>query len=192
MLTALDDTALIEEIKENNNMAAFRALYYRYVDMVFALVSRLVGSSRLDVEDLVQEVFFQVHRSLATFEGNAGFRTWLHRVAVNVCMSQLRKRSTFAEVRDKNGAPERALSEDREARVDARREIQQLYDLIDGMSPENRTVFTLYELQGFTLVEIAEILEVPLYTAASRLRRSREYLIREVVEKRRHAEGGAS
>jgi RNA polymerase sigma-70 factor (ECF subfamily) len=191
VLSTLDDTALIAEIKQHN-MAAFRALYYRHVDTVHALVVRLVGNSRLDVEDLVQEIFFQVHRSVATFEGASGFKTWLHRVAVNVCFSHLRKRSTFGEVQDRDGTPERASYEDREARVDARRKIQKMFALIDGLAVENRTVFTLYELEGLSLAEVAKILDIPLHTAASRLRRSREYLVRGFVEKRRYAEGGKS
>jgi RNA polymerase sigma-70 factor, ECF subfamily len=189
MLNTLDDNELIAEIGRRN-MAAFRILYYRHVDSVYGLVSRLIGNSRLDVEDLVQEIFIQVHRSLGKFQGNASFATWLHRVAVNVCCTHLRKRSTFGEVPDKTGTPEQVMVENREARLDARRKLREMFALIEGMSLENRTVFVLYELQGATLAEIAEILEVPIHTAASRLRRSREYLMRAVARTGRSAEGG--
>src|SRR5205823_125796 len=69
--------------------AAFRTLYQTHRADVARLVYRMLGGN-VDLEDVVQEVFFQVHRSLKDFRREAKFSTWLHRVAVNVALMQRR------------------------------------------------------------------------------------------------------
>ena len=61
--------------------------------------------------------------------------------------------------------------------MDARRAVLRMYEMLAGLSPKNRMVFTLYEFQGLTLESVSEILGIPLHTAASRLRRSRASLM---------------
>lgn len=186
-MSTLTDMELIEETRANN-MAAFRTLYYRHVDRVFALVTRVLGPRQSDIEDVVQEVFIQAHRSLTHFQGNAKFSTWLHRLALNVCYSHIRRRSRSEHVDDKGTVPA-YIPGMSEGRIDARRTVQELYRLIDTLPPKNHEVFVLRELQGLTLAEIAETLEIPLHTAASRLRRGREALMRAFSE-RAHQQRG--
>jgi RNA polymerase sigma-70 factor (ECF subfamily) len=185
----LSDTELVAEIR-SGNMSAFRALYYRHIDSVFALVSRLLGNRRGEAEDVAQEVFIQVHRSIGRFEGVASFSTWLHRVTVNVCYSHLRRSVLRTESVDAEGAHEPATADNREAHVDARRQIRRMFELLEELTLANRVVFTLYEFQGMTLSQIAEVLDIPLHTAASRLRRSRESLMRCLAKKQTLVEGG--
>ena len=189
VLSNLSDMELVNEVRKRN-MEAFRTLYYRHVSSVFSLVSRLLGNRRSDVDDMVQEIFLHVHRSIHGFQGTASFSTWLHRVVVNVCCTHLRKKSTVGEIPNDTEAKESVSRDGRESWVDARRKVRKLYTLLDEMRLENRTVFTLYELQGYTLSEIADMLDLPLHTVASRLRRSREYLGKAIVITDRRAEGG--
>ncbi len=176
----LTDLELIEEIA-GDNMAAFRTLYYRHVDHVFGLVTRIMGPCRADIEDVVQEVFVQTFRSLSNFQGHAKFSTWLHRVALNVCYSQLRRVSSCDIPAEEKAHSQHVwgVSEDQ---IDARRKVAEIYRLIDAMPTKNRMVFVLREFQGLTLAEIAETLDTPLNTVASRLRRSREALMRSLAE----------
>lgn len=180
MLSTLTDMALLEEVKAGN-MAAFRTLYYRHVDHIYGLVTRILGPSRGDREDVVQEVFFQAHRSVGQFQGRSSVATWLYRIAANVSYSHLRGVASKVVTTREVPSPASQM-ETGEKRVDARRAIQKMYTLLDQLSAKNRMVFTLYEFEGLTLEQIAELLEIPLHTVASRLRRARERLMREITK----------
>ena len=176
MPTTLTDRELIEEIRSGNT-AAFRTFYYRHVDPVFGVVTRILGPARSDREDVVQEVFFQVHRSISRYRGDSSVSTWLYRIAANVAYSALRKPLPPVPV----DAEPSAGAVHAEGHVDARRKILRMYTLIDTLSHKNRMVFTLHEFEGLTLDRIAEVLDIPLHTAAARLRRSREHLMTELM-----------
>ena len=85
---ATDDDSLVARCQAGDG-TAFRALFMQHRADVARHVYRLTGPSA-DAEDLVQEVFFQVHRSLKDFRGQARFTTWLHRVTVNVVLMSRR------------------------------------------------------------------------------------------------------
>ncbi len=161
------DRALAQRFTRNGDEAAFRELYRRHVDRVHRLVARILGP-RGDVEDTVQEVFVQVHRSLDRFRGDCRFATWLYRIAVNVTTSALRH-----ALRE---PPEPTLREpdaDPGERLEAREEVLALYRALDELPERNRVAFVLFELEGMPLEEIAETTGVPLHAAAARLRRAR-------------------
>jgi RNA polymerase sigma-70 factor, ECF subfamily len=147
------------------NEAAFRILYYRTVDKTHGLVSRLLGPVA-DVPDVVQEVYVQVHRSIGAFRGESAFGTWLHRLAVHVACSHRRRQRP---------APPRPSPSphDAEARMVAREDVRRLYVALETLPEEKRVAFVLYELQGMTLQEIADLVDAPLQTVAARLRRAR-------------------
>src|SRR5580704_12769426 len=93
-----DEDKLIERATANDT-AAFRELYNRHRVDVARLVYRMLGG-RGDLEDVIQEVFVQVHKSLKDFRGQSKFSTWLHRVTVNVVLMHrraARSRPMFAE-----------------------------------------------------------------------------------------------
>ncbi len=172
MLSALTDMELLDAILSGNG-AAFRTFYYRHADNIFGLVTRLMGPSRPDREDTVQEIFFQAYKSIGSFKRQASVLTWLFRIATNVTYSVMRKPSTRAS----KSTEEPSAVFNPEGRLDARRAIQQMYDILERLPAKQRMVFVLYEFQGFTLDQISDVLNIPLHTAASRLRRSREQII---------------
>lgn len=157
---------LIEQCREGNE-AAFRAVYYRTVDRVHGWVARFLGSDP-DAKDVVQEVYLQVHRSIAHFRWEASFATWLHRITLNVTCSYLRRAT-----RARNASPPAPVALDEEARLVARAEIRRLYEAMDRLSPEQRAAFALYELEGLSLQEIADLVGSSVPTVGSRLRRAR-------------------
>lgn len=177
MTTPLTDIALIEQIRAGNT-AAFRTFYYRHVDHIFAMTSRILGPLRADREDVVQEIFFQAYRAMNHFKGEAAVTTWLYRIAANVSYSALRKPRPPVPV----DADPAADVQSAEGRVDARRKVLRMYALIESLSPKNRIVFTLHEFEGLTLENIAEVLNIPLHTAAARLRRSREQIMEALMK----------
>lgn len=181
MLNTKTDEELVEDVLAGKT-PAFQALYYRHVDRIFGLVTRILGPMRPEREDVVQEIFFQAHRSLSNFKGDATFSTWLHRIGINVAYSQIRKQASRQEYSVENLPLTASTSDQSEDRADARRKILQLYELLNDMQPKNRIVFVLYEFEGLTLDKISSALDLPLHTVASRLRRSRAALLKALAE----------
>ncbi len=162
---------------------AFRVLYTRHRADVARLVYRMIGRPS-DLDDVVQEVFFQVHKSLPDFRGQAKFSTWLHRVTVNVVLMHRRaakSRPVLVEepVADLTEDAARVLPDEEVARRDRVRAFSRV---LDRIADKKRVVFVLHELEGVTPAEIAEIVGAPVLTVRTRLfyaRREIEALLRE-------------
>ncbi|MDH7571606.1 MAG: sigma-70 family RNA polymerase sigma factor, partial [Armatimonadota bacterium] len=84
-----DELVLVRRCQENDE-AAFDALFHRYFNRVYALVRQYVGNEE-EARDLAQEVFVRVYAHIRSFRGESAFSTWLYRVTVNVCLEQRRK-----------------------------------------------------------------------------------------------------
>jgi RNA polymerase sigma-70 factor (ECF subfamily) len=148
---------------------AFAELFRSHRADVARLVYRMLGPTP-DAEDVVQEVFLQVHKSLGEFRGQAKFSTWLHRVSVNVVLMvrrAARSRPVFSgESRDEI-EPDRGLLPDED--VARRARIQAFRRLLDRLPEKKRTVFELHELEGMSPAEISEMVGAPVLTVRTRL-----------------------
>jgi RNA polymerase sigma-70 factor, ECF subfamily len=147
---------------------AFAALYKRHRGVVIRVVCRM-GVPRADLEDTIQEVFVQVHRSLRDFRAQAKFSTWLHRISVNVVLMQrraLKSRPQYAPEPEVEVAGVEALPDD-----DAeRRERLRAFDrMLEKIAEKKRTVFMLHDIEGMSPQEIAEIVDAPVLTVRTRL-----------------------
>lgn len=163
------DDAVIARAQAGDSQA-FRVVYERHRVDVARLVFRMLGR-RADLDDVIQEVFVQVHRSLRDFRGQSKFTTWLHRVTVNVVLMYrraARSRPVFAD----EAVPE--------TRFDAavplpdedadRRERMRAFSRVLAKLPEKkRDVFVLHELEGLPPAEIARIVGAPVLTVRTRL-----------------------
>lgn len=154
---------------QRGDRAAFAELFRRHRNDVGRLVFRMLGPTS-DADDVIQEVFLQVHKSLGEFRGQAKFTTWLHRVTVNVVLMvrrAARSRPVFAgePVADHEADPGLLPDEGvaRRARIDAFRR------LLDRLPEKKRTVFVLHEIEGLAPAEIAEIVDAPVLTVRTRL-----------------------
>jgi RNA polymerase sigma-70 factor (ECF subfamily) len=150
--------------------AAFKELFRRHRADVARLVYRMLGA-RADLDDVVQEVFFQVFRSLPDFRGDAKFTTWLHRVTVNVVLMQRRAQKSRPVLTEE--APQDHVADDRTrwpdedaARLERMRAFRRL---LDRLAEKKRVVFVLHELEGMSPAEISEIVEAPVLTVRTRL-----------------------
>ncbi len=152
------------------DIGAFRALYARHRGDVARLVHRMMGPAP-DAEDVLQEVFFQVHKSLKDFRGQSKFTTWLHRVTVNVVLMHRRSAKSrpvlSEELPSDVSADHRSLLPDEE--VDRRLRTRAFLRLLDKLGDKKRTVFVLHELEGVSPQEIAEIVGAPVLTVRTRL-----------------------
>jgi RNA polymerase sigma-70 factor (ECF subfamily) len=148
---------------------AFGELYQLHRRDVARLASRLLGL-RSDLEDVVQEVFVQVFRSLPGFRGDSRFSTWLHRVTVNVTLMHLRAARSRPQLVPE--APAETTAGEGESPLDgvARNErLRALYKILDGLSEKKRTVFILHELEGVAAGDIAKMVGAPVLTVRTRL-----------------------
>ena len=149
--------------------AAFGELFDLHHGDVRRIVLKMVGSGP-DLDDLVQDVFLQVFRSIGHFQGNARFTTWLYRVSVNVVLMYrraARSRPTLVAESLAHAPTDRALSPE-EATARNKR-IEAFYRLLDQLSEKKRTVFVLHELEGMAPAEIAKVVRAPLLTVRTRL-----------------------
>jgi RNA polymerase sigma-70 factor (ECF subfamily) len=154
---------------KGGDQGAFRQLFARHRAEVARLVYRMAGADA-DVEDLVQEVFFQVHRSLKDFRGQSKFTTWLHRVTVNVVLMHrraARSRPQLVGPQADDVQPDpRILPDEDAARLERLRVFARL---IDALPEKKRAVFILHEIEGMAPSEIAKIVAAPVLTVRTRL-----------------------
>jgi RNA polymerase sigma-70 factor, ECF subfamily len=137
---------------------------------------RHLGVAESDIEDVGQEVFVTVHRKLPSFEGRSKLRTWLYGICLRVA-SDYRRRAHIRRERA-TADPARDLAEAEERRPDAQIQARaELSALLDELDDDKRAVVVLYELEGFSMKEVAEILDCPLQTAYSRLHAARDRMV---------------
>lgn len=149
---------------------------------VYNTVYYLLGNPQ-DTEDAVQEVFYQVHRSLHKFRGNASISTWIYRIAMNVSIDFIRKKKRRPEIEGSMdleeretivGLPGRGASAEDEAMK--REKLRELRSALQTLPEIYRTVFVLSAEEGYSHKEIAEILGIKAGTARIRFFRAVEML----------------
>lgn len=152
---------------------ALRRLFERERLHVHRLLYRVVGSNT-HMDDLLQDTFLEVFRSLPTFRGDSSLRTWIHRCTVRVAYAHFRKKARLPSLEPVQDVGSEAPSpEERTARREA---VRRLYAELERLDPRQRMAFTLFALEGRTLREVAEIMESTLTTAKVRAWRARRTL----------------
>jgi RNA polymerase sigma-70 factor, ECF subfamily len=172
--------------RSNSNALTFEEVYaqgFRHV----ARWIRAFGGLDADLEDLAQEVFVVVRRQLAKFDGN-NLAGWLYRITQRT-VRDYRERAWFRRSVGKEHDDSRAqLSSTMEADpsevVERRESIRVLSQLLAQMSESHRTAFILFEIEGYTGEEIAQLEEIPLNTVWTRLHHARKELYTLVAEAR--------
>jgi len=164
---------------------SFEAVYRAHFAMVWRVLRRF-GVPNRDVPDAAQDVFVVVHRKLAEFDGRSRISTWLYAICLRVASDRRRSAPSRHEVAsDEPGAGRVSGATTEPWEITERRALLQA--ALDAMPLEQRTVFALFELEGMTGDEIADVVEAPLATVHSRLRLSRE-TFRRVVGRARARE----
>jgi RNA polymerase sigma-70 factor (ECF subfamily) len=152
--------------------AAQRDLYERHVDRVYRVAFRLAGDDDA-ARDITQETFIRAFGRLGEFRHESALGTWLHSIAVSIAFGALRKQSRM----DKRHVPLDAAADigrnDNNADVDLK---ERLHAAIDALPAGYRTVFVMYEIEGFSHQEIARTLGVAETTSKGQLFRARAKL----------------
>jgi RNA polymerase sigma-70 factor, ECF subfamily len=163
-----EDEQLVERCR-GGDTRAFGELFRRHRSRVARLVQRL-GTRPSEREDLLQEIFTQVHRSLRDFRGQSRFGTWLYRVAVNVVLMQRRAaRSRPALVESPVWASPASDQLQPDEELARRLRVQAFQRLLERLSDKKRAVFVLHELEGLAPAEIGKIVGAPVLTVRTRL-----------------------
>lgn len=155
---------------------ALGELYRLYRADVARNLHRMLGPGRGDLEDVLQEVFIEVFRSIARFRGDAKITTWLYRVTERVARSERRRVATARrlERQPEARAPGVRPDEDLE-RQDARHTV---YRVLETMREKYRTVFVLFELEGLSGEQISALLCARTETVWVWLHRARAQFLR--------------
>ncbi|MBI5512737.1 MAG: RNA polymerase sigma factor [Deltaproteobacteria bacterium] len=162
---------------QTGDTVAFRELYNAHRRRVTRLVARLAGPRR-DLDDLVQEVFLQVFRSLPGFRRESRFSTWLHRVAVNVVLMHLRAQRCRVQASVELPQEHPDHGQDSPLAQAERHERQRaLYRLLDRLSEKKRAVFILHDLEGLPPQEVATLVGSNVLTVRTRLFYARQELL---------------
>lgn len=195
------ERTLIERAQQGDH-DAFRGLLERHQRRVFSLIANLVRQPS-EMEDIAQQVFLKVYQALPRFDFRAAFSTWLHRITVNECYDHLRRqraqkvaRSSEIQVGDlaeldRLSAKSRAPSApDPARRAELRQTVERLFA---RLSPDERLLLILRELEEFSIEEIASVLGVKENTVKVRVFRARRRLVeihRRLMASRRPTERG--
>ena len=172
----LTESEAIERAKQGDE-TAFKVLYDLHKRRVYSLCLRMTQNTA-SAEDLTQEAFLQLFRKIATFRGESAFSTWLHRMAVNVVLMQLRKKNLpivpidettegdeEGTVKKEPGAPDDRLT----GAIDRLR----LQRAVDELPPGYRTIFVLHDVEGYEHNEIAEMVGCSIGNSKSQLHKAR-------------------
>lgn len=174
-----DDRELVLQAREGGRLA-FEKLYQRHRNRVYGLVWRLCGGDNALAEDLLQEAFVRAWQKLHSFRGESRFATWLHRLSVNVALSDRRIRIRRLERETAlEGTAERTATGEKDVYAGDRMDLEQA---ISKLPERARTVLVLYDIEGYSHAEIAEIAGMAVGSSKAQLHRARK-LVREELDR---------
>lgn len=177
--------------RRNEALPEFQELHHKFRPKILRYLTRLVGET--EAEDLTQEAFLKVSRSLRNFEGRSQVSTWIYRIATNTALDRLRspsllssgrgnataKQISVERIKSEAGEPD-GLMKGKPASAESSLLTEEMNDCvhkyIDKLPANQRAVVVLGVLEGMKNAEIAEILGITLETAKIRLHRGRSQL----------------
>jgi RNA polymerase sigma-70 factor (ECF subfamily) len=174
-----EDRELVR-LSQTGTESAFEELVRRHQHRVFALVGGILRRPD-DVEDVAQQVFLKAYLGIKRFDQRAAFSTWLYKIAVNECWDYLRKRKVRPLVYEADLSEEQVsrldgiISADRPTEgANTRAETREILDRMLAALPEqDQQLLILKEVEGFSVQELAEILNLNVNTVKVRLFRAR-------------------
>ena len=186
-----DDEDLVSGAK-NGSMEDFQQLVRRHQRLVFAILSRYERDQHW-VEDLAQETFVKAWCGLAGFDGRKPFENWIGRIATNAALDHLRRRKRRQSeigIEDLGDATLDWLQSEESDRAPRVQEAREILDVaMSGLSPEDRLVITLQEIEGRSLKEISALTGWSAVSTRVRAHRAKTRL-RKALEKMKEQSNG--
>ena len=158
----------------------FEMLVRKYQDRVLNIVYSLIGRDR-ESEDIAQEVFLKVYRSLRSFRQRCQFSTWLYRIVVNTAYDFLRRRRNLVS---DEGVLERsaAVCEGPKDALLMREREAMIQKALGSIPIKYRTAVVLKDIEGLSYIEISRVLRCSIGTVESRIYRARQFLKEELLK----------
>lgn len=169
------DEFLVQRAR-NGDLRAYEVLVRRYQHKVYNLAAKMINN-REDARDLAQDTFIQIYQALPRFRGDCSFGTWVYRVASNKCLDFLRRKKAEKQrvshcafekdalLVDSRDGPEELFMKEEEGRI--------LRQALESLPRAYRIALVLQHYQLLSYKEIAEILDLPVKTVATRLYRAK-------------------
>jgi RNA polymerase sigma-70 factor (ECF subfamily) len=165
-MSQLQDKKIVEGCLRNDRMSQ-KALYEKFKTQMYTLAYRITNNFE-DANDVLQEGFVKVFNNLESFKGNSKLGTWVHTIIARTALNKIKNRIYFEDV--ENVADNSTI--DWGASIDTEYLEQAIASLPDGY----RTVFTLYEIEGFKHREIADMLSISENTSKTQLFKAKKML----------------
>ncbi len=176
-----DERKLIEQLKRGDERA-FRLLVHTYKGRVFNIAYHMLLNAE-EANDVSQNVFMAIYRTIGNFRGASKLSTWIHTIALNQTRNRLKalarrgrgKHSQFEEGRGMKavGAWQQSANAAPDKQAEAHELEQLIKRTIDQLDPEQREVLVLYDMNGLSYKEIVVATQLPIGTIKSRLHRAR-------------------
>jgi len=188
-LVDAQDAAFVRRLQANED-AAYDELVRTYNSSIYHVAYRMLGDSA-EACDVVQDIFLKVFRNIRTFRGDSSLRTWIFRIGISEILNRLRwwkrrnRMSTVSMDDDRNGngkgicIPDSAPSPYQS--LASKEEELAIQQALGHLSRDHRSIVVLRDIEGFSYIEIAEILDVSVGTVKSRLARARSDMKKSLI-----------
>ena len=170
---AADDDARLARCAAMADVSAFEQLYRRHYRRVHGVIVRLVGQAGARAEDLTQEAFVRAWQALPGFRFESAVSTWLHRLAVNTALMELRSRRSRPWQEDDDDALESVATPDTAGHAVLGRDLERA---VASLPPRARAVLVLHDVEGWKHEEIAAELGMAVGSSKAQLHRARSLL----------------
>lgn len=165
------DEAEIVKLAKHGDLAAFEKLLFCYEKSIYNYILRLVKQKE-DAEDLTQKTFIKLYQSIKTADPDKKFKAWVYKIATNTVYDWFRKRKRSAEVLMENYdiAAETIPTDESYYKIDSMIDLE---NALDQIKPCYKSILMLYYQDGLEYLEIADILNLPVNTVKTHLRRAK-------------------
>ena len=184
----MNELELIQQLRAGDE-GAFKSLVANYQDLVYNTALGVVQNSE-DAEDVAQEVFIQVFRSIDQFKGDARLSTWIYRITTTKALDHIRSRKRkkrFAFITSLFGPNDELVHEPVDFQhpgvaLDRKEQAALLFRMIDQLPENQKVAFTLHKTEELSYQEIADVMQLSVSAVESLLFRARQNL-RKLLEK---------
>ena len=178
----MNQTELVVQLRQGDE-AAFKKLVDDYQVMVYNTALGIVQHAD-DADDITQEVFIQVFRSVSSFKGDSQFSTWLYRITLGKALDyekKAKRKKRFGFVQRLFGSHDEVDRQQAEfdhpgVKMEKKERANELFNALKQIPEKQRIAFTLHKLEGQSYQEVAEIMNTTLYAVESLMSRAKANL----------------
>ena len=172
------DEKLMQEVAAGNQMA-FNILYHRYKNRLFYYFFRMLNNSEELANDFLQELFLKIIEKPESFNPAFRFSSWIFSMAGNMCKNEYRKRESRGETITSEINTNQSEEMNHSA-YSTEQALEKVFEALNKLDTDQRSTFLLRYREGFSMKEIAEILNIAEGTVKSRLHNAKKQLAREL------------